>query len=61
MNAGGNSAGSTAHLTAEMLNQAVGIKSTVLTYRGGGPAVIALISGRDRLHLRHRAFRSCRT
>jgi len=45
MNAGGNSAGSTAHLTAEMFNQAVGIKSTVLTYRGGGPATIALISG----------------
>jgi len=45
MNAGGNSVGSTAHLTAEMFNQAVGIKSTVLTYRGGGPAVIALISG----------------
>jgi tripartite-type tricarboxylate transporter receptor subunit TctC len=45
MNAGGNSAGSTAHLSAEMLNQAVGIKSTVLHYRGGGPAVIALLSG----------------
>lgn len=45
MNAAGNSAGSTAHLTAEMFNQAVGIKSTVLTYRGGGPATIALISG----------------
>jgi len=45
MNAGGNSAGSTAHLTAEMLNQALGIKSTVLFYRGGGPATIALISG----------------
>jgi tripartite-type tricarboxylate transporter receptor subunit TctC len=45
MNAGGNSVGSTAHLTAEMFNQTVGIKSTVLTYRGGGPAVIALISG----------------
>jgi len=45
MNAGGNTAGSTAHLTAEMLNQVVGIKSTVLTYRGGGPAVLALISG----------------
>lgn len=45
MNAGGNTAGSTAHLTAEMFNQAVGIKSTVVTYRGGGPAVIALISG----------------
>ena len=45
MNAGGNTAGSTAHLTAEMFNQVVGIKSTVVTYRGGGPAVIALISG----------------
>ena len=45
MNAGGNSAGTTAHLTAEMFNQVVGIKSTVVTYRGGGPAVIALISG----------------
>ena len=45
MNAAGNTAGSTAHLTAEMFNQVVGIKSTVLTYRGGGPAVLALISG----------------
>jgi len=45
MNAGGNTAGSTAHLTAEMFNQVVGVKSTVLTYRGGGPAVLALISG----------------
>jgi len=45
MNAGGNTAGSTAHLSAEMLNQMTGIKSTVITYRGGGPAVIALISG----------------
>jgi tripartite-type tricarboxylate transporter receptor subunit TctC len=45
MNAGGNAAGSTAHLAAEMFNQVVGINSTVLTYRGGGPAVIALISG----------------
>ena len=45
MNAGGNSTGSTAHLTAEMFNQTFGVKSTVLTYRGGGPAVIALIAG----------------
>jgi tripartite-type tricarboxylate transporter receptor subunit TctC len=45
MNAGGNTTGSTAHLTAEMFNQTVGINSTVVTYRGGGPAVIALISG----------------
>jgi tripartite-type tricarboxylate transporter receptor subunit TctC len=45
MNAAGNTAGSTSHLTAEMFNQVVGIKSTVLTNRGGGPAVQALISG----------------
>jgi tripartite-type tricarboxylate transporter receptor subunit TctC len=45
MNAAGNTAGSTAHLTGEMLNQVAGLKTTVLTYRGGGPAVLALISG----------------
>lgn len=45
MNVGGNTSGSTAHLAAEMFNQTFGVKSTVLTYRGGGPAVIALISG----------------
>ena len=45
LNVGGNTAGSTAHLSAEMFNQTVGIKSTVVTYRGGGPAVLALISG----------------
>jgi tripartite-type tricarboxylate transporter receptor subunit TctC len=45
MTAGGNTAGSTAHLTAEMLNQMAGLKSTVVTFRGGGPAVVALISG----------------
>lgn len=43
--AGGNDVGSTAHLSAEMFNQMAGLKSTVATYRGGGPAVIALISG----------------
>jgi tripartite-type tricarboxylate transporter receptor subunit TctC len=45
MNAAGNSAGSTSHLTTEMLNQVAAIKTTVLTYRGGGPATLALISG----------------
>jgi tripartite-type tricarboxylate transporter receptor subunit TctC len=45
MNAGGNTAGSTAHLTAEMFNQRFGTKVPVITYRGGGPAVIALVSG----------------
>ena len=45
MNVGGNTAGTTAHLAAEMFNQQFGFKSTVVHYRGGGPAVIALISG----------------
>lgn len=45
MNVGGNTVGSTAHLSAEMFNQTAGIKSTVVTFRGGGPAVISLISG----------------
>jgi len=45
INAGGNSAGTTAHLAAEMFNQWFGLKATVITYRGGGPAVVALISG----------------
>ena len=44
-NAAGNTAGSTSHLTAEMLNEVAGLKSQVLNYRGGGPAVLALISG----------------
>jgi tripartite-type tricarboxylate transporter receptor subunit TctC len=43
--AGGNDVGSTAHLSAEMFNQMSGLKSTIVTYRGGGPAVIALIGG----------------
>lgn len=43
--AGGNDVGSTAHLSAEMFNQMAGLKSTIVTYRGGGPAVIALIGG----------------
>jgi len=43
--AGGNDVGSTAHLSAEMFNQMAGLKTPVVTYRGGGPAVIALISG----------------
>jgi tripartite-type tricarboxylate transporter receptor subunit TctC len=45
MNCAGNTAGSTSQLAAEMFNQVAGLKTTVLTYRGGGPAVIALVSG----------------
>lgn len=43
--AGGNDVGSTAQLSAEMFNQMAVLKTPVVTYRGGGPAVIALISG----------------
>ena len=45
MNVGGNTAGSTAHLSAEMFNQMAKTRATIITYRGGGPAVIALVSG----------------
>jgi tripartite-type tricarboxylate transporter receptor subunit TctC len=45
LTAGGNATGSTAHLSAEMFNQMTGAKATVVTYRGGGPATVALISG----------------
>lgn len=45
LSAGGNAQGSSTHLSAEMLNQAAGINTTVLFYRGGGPTVIALIAG----------------
>jgi len=45
LNAAVNSLGSTSHLTAEMLNQVAGIKSSVVPYRGGGPAVASLIGG----------------
>jgi tripartite-type tricarboxylate transporter receptor subunit TctC len=45
MAAAGNSAGSTSHLSVEMLNQAAGLKTIPVFFRGGGPAVIALISG----------------
>lgn len=44
MAAAGNAAGSTSHLSVEMLNQFAGIKTTPIFFRGGGPAVIALIS-----------------
>ena len=59
VHAGGNSAGSTAHLTAEMFNQVTGTKTTVVTYRGGGPAVIAPSRVKSDTSLRQR-LRSCR-
>ncbi|MBM3359384.1 MAG: tripartite tricarboxylate transporter substrate binding protein [Betaproteobacteria bacterium] len=45
MNAGSNGAGTTSHLSVEMLTQATGIKVAHIPYKGGGPSMIGLISG----------------
>jgi tripartite-type tricarboxylate transporter receptor subunit TctC len=45
LNAGTNGAGTTSHLAVEMLKQATGIQVTHIHYRGGGPALIAMLSG----------------
>jgi len=45
MNAATNGAGTTSHLSVEMLKQATGIEVTHIHYKGGGPAQIAMLSG----------------
>ena len=45
MNAATNGAGTTSHLAIEMLKQAAGIEVTHIHYRGGGPALIAMLAG----------------
>ncbi len=45
MNAGTNGAGTTSHLAVEMLKQAAGIEVTHIHYKGGGPALIAMLAG----------------
>jgi len=45
LNAAVNSLGSTSHLSAEMLQQTAGIKTSIVPYRGGGPAVASLVGG----------------
>lgn len=45
MNAGSNGAGTTSHLSIEMLKQATGINVAHIPYKGGGPAAAALLSG----------------
>jgi tripartite-type tricarboxylate transporter receptor subunit TctC len=45
MNAATNGAGTTSHLAVEMLKQAAGIEVTHIHYRGGGPALIAMLAG----------------
>lgn len=45
LNNGVNTIGSTSHLSAEMLKQFAGIKTSIVPYRGGGPATVALTAG----------------
>lgn len=45
MNAGSNGAGTTSHLSVEMLNQMAGLKVAHIPYKGGGPSMAALVAG----------------
>ena len=45
LNSGINTPGSTSHLSAEMLKQMAGIEAILVPYKGGGPAMAALMSG----------------
>lgn len=45
MNAGSNGSGTTSHLSIEMLKQLAHVDVTHVPYKGGGPAIAALISG----------------
>lgn len=45
LNAGSNGAGTTSHLSVEMLRQMTGVNVTHVPYKGGGPSMVALVSG----------------
>jgi tripartite-type tricarboxylate transporter receptor subunit TctC len=45
MNAGHNGAGTTSHLSVEMLRQFAKVDVTPVPYKGGGPAMVGQISG----------------
>lgn len=45
MNGGSNGAGTTSHLSIEMLNQMAGLKVAHIPYKGGGPSMAALVAG----------------
>jgi tripartite-type tricarboxylate transporter receptor subunit TctC len=45
LNAGSNGAGTTSYLAVEMFKQATGASVANVAYKGGGPAITALISG----------------
>jgi len=45
LNAASNGAGTTSHLSIEMLKQMAGLKATHIPFKGGGPSMISLVSG----------------
>jgi tripartite-type tricarboxylate transporter receptor subunit TctC len=45
MNIASNGSGTTSHLSIEMLKQMAGVDVTHIPYKGGGPAITALVSG----------------
>ncbi len=45
MNAASNGTGTTSHLSLEMLRQMAGINVTHIPYKGGGPAMAAMLAG----------------
>jgi tripartite-type tricarboxylate transporter receptor subunit TctC len=45
LNAASNGAGTTSHLSIEMLKQLTGVKVTHIPYKGGGPSMASLVSG----------------
>ena len=45
MNAAHNGAGTTSHLSIEMLKQFAGVDVTPVPYKGGGPAIASVLSG----------------
>jgi len=45
LNPGNNGVGTTSHLSVEMLNQFAGLKLPIISYKGGGPATTAVLSG----------------
>ncbi len=45
LNPGNNGAGTTSHLSVEMLNQYAGLHLPIISFKGGGPAITAVITG----------------
>jgi tripartite-type tricarboxylate transporter receptor subunit TctC len=45
LNAASNGAGTTSHLSIEMLKQMGGLQATHIPFKGGGPSMISLVSG----------------